>query len=170
VWYVGVQTEVSPEVAAELTALDSGEGAILLPGEGPDPMPRACPLVAAQTRALTALLGTRAAADAAALAARASPRASSASSAGGGDAADAGAAASACSVLPLVGAPATAENVNPALLRSLVKIQQSFCLSDPKLPDCPIVHASQGFLDLTGATLIQPASVHSRTQMQMKAL
>jgi hypothetical protein len=91
-----------------------------------------------------------------------SPRASSASSAGGGDASDAAASAAPSSsassllppppaVLPLVGAPATAENVNPALLRSLVKIQQSFCLSDPKLPDCPIVHASQGFLDLTGA-------------------
>jgi hypothetical protein len=150
VWYVGVQTEVSAEVAAELTALDSGEGALELPGEGPDPMPRACPAAAAQTAALTALLMRRAAADAAAVAAAAaSPRASSASShGGGGDAADA---ALLPHVLPLAGAPATAENVNPALLRSLVKIQQSFCLSDPTLADCPIVHASQGFLDLTGA-------------------
>ncbi len=37
-----------------------------------------------------------------------------------------------------------------SLLAPLLKLQQSFVLSDPSQPDCPIVHASQGFLDLTG--------------------
>ena len=31
--------------------------------------------------------------------------------------------------------------------------QRSFCISDPSLPDNPIVFASQGFLDLTGYQL-----------------
>ena len=36
------------------------------------------------------------------------------------------------------------------LMLSLVNAQQNFTVSDPGLPDNPIVHASQGFLDLTG--------------------
>jgi PAS domain S-box-containing protein len=36
------------------------------------------------------------------------------------------------------------------LLRALMLIQQSFCLSDPTLPDCPIVHASDAFMRMTG--------------------
>jgi PAS domain S-box-containing protein len=150
VWYVGVQMEVSAEVAAELCALDSGEGALAPPGTGEDPMPRTCPVQASQTRALTALLARRAAADCAAFSR--SSAASSFSSLEGLDTPDT---PSTCAgtprvVMPLHGAPATAEYVNPGLLRSLVKIQTSFCLADPALPDCPIVHASQGFLDLTG--------------------
>jgi PAS domain S-box-containing protein len=36
------------------------------------------------------------------------------------------------------------------LMLSLVNAQQNFTVSDPGLPDNPIVYASQGFLDLTG--------------------
>ena len=149
VWYNGVQMEVSPEVAAELCALDSGDGALAPPGAGADPMPRTCPVAASQTRALTALLARRAAADCAAFSARSSA-ASSYSSLEALDSPETPANATPRAVQPLHGAACTAEYVNPGLLRSLVKIQTSFCLADPALPDCPIVHASQGFLDLTG--------------------
>ncbi|CAD7699244.1 unnamed protein product [Ostreobium quekettii] len=44
----------------------------------------------------------------------------------------------ACSVLPT------------SLLQSLTRIQQSLVLVDPNQPDMPIVHAGQGFLQLTG--------------------
>lgn len=37
-----------------------------------------------------------------------------------------------------------------SLLGSLLDIQQSFVLSDPRLPDMPIIHASERFLQLTG--------------------
>nr|AML78288.1 putative LOV domain-containing protein [Lycopodium deuterodensum] len=37
-----------------------------------------------------------------------------------------------------------------SLMLSLTRIQQSFVLADPKLPDMPIVHASDMFLHLTG--------------------
>nr|AML78370.1 putative LOV domain-containing protein [Hymenophyllum bivalve] len=37
-----------------------------------------------------------------------------------------------------------------SLMLSLTKIQQSFVLADPHLPDAPIVHASDMFLRLTG--------------------
>nr|AML79293.1 putative LOV domain-containing protein [Cymbomonas sp. BC-2016] len=45
---------------------------------------------------------------------------------------------------------ASSSNVNSNLLRALNKVGQSFVLSDPNLPDTPIVHASQAFLDMTG--------------------
>ena len=35
---------------------------------------------------------------------------------------------------------------------TMERIQQSFLISDPSLPDCPIVFASDGFLDFTGYT------------------
>ena len=35
---------------------------------------------------------------------------------------------------------------------TLERIQQSFVIADPSLPDCPIVFASDGFLDFTGYT------------------
>ncbi len=39
----------------------------------------------------------------------------------------------------------------PTSLRCpLMRIQSSFVLSDPNLPDCPIVHASNTFLEMTG--------------------
>lgn len=37
-----------------------------------------------------------------------------------------------------------------SLLQSLLKVQAAFVLADPRLPDCPIVHASPEFLQLTG--------------------
>jgi len=39
-----------------------------------------------------------------------------------------------------------------SLITSLTSGQQNFVLSDPRLPDNPIVFASQGFYDLTGYT------------------
>ncbi|KAH7295759.1 hypothetical protein KP509_27G064400 [Ceratopteris richardii] len=39
-----------------------------------------------------------------------------------------------------------------SLMLSLTKIQQSFVLANPHLPDTPIVHASEKFLQLTGYT------------------
>ena len=38
------------------------------------------------------------------------------------------------------------------LMMALVNAQQNFTVSDPSLPDNPIVYASQGFLDLSGYT------------------
>ncbi|CAM6063009.1 unnamed protein product [Sphagnum tenellum] len=37
-----------------------------------------------------------------------------------------------------------------SLMLSLTRIQQSFVLADPKLPDIPIVHASKVFCEITG--------------------
>lgn len=45
---------------------------------------------------------------------------------------------------------AAAGVVCSSLLLSLVRIQQSFVLADPNLPDTPIVHASEYFLELSG--------------------
>ncbi|CAN0017804.1 unnamed protein product [Heterosigma akashiwo] len=41
------------------------------------------------------------------------------------------------------------------LVESLTTSQQNFTVSDPSLPDNPIVYASQGFLDLTGYRMDQ---------------
>ena len=41
------------------------------------------------------------------------------------------------------------------LMTALSGSQQNFAISDPTLPDNPIVYVSQGFLDLTGYTLDQ---------------
>ena len=41
------------------------------------------------------------------------------------------------------------------LMSALSSSQQNFAISDPSLPDNPIVYVSQGFLDLTGYTLDQ---------------
>jgi PAS domain-containing protein len=37
-----------------------------------------------------------------------------------------------------------------SLLQTLLKVQAAYVLSDPRQPDCPIVHASPEFLALTG--------------------
>ena len=55
-----------------------------------------------------------------------------------------------------------------SLVRALQTAQQNFVITDPTLPDNPIVFASQGFLDLTGYSLEQvstriPRSIHHRT-------
>jgi len=42
-----------------------------------------------------------------------------------------------------------------SLVKALQTAQQNFVISDPSLPDNPIVYASQGFLILTGYTLDQ---------------
>ncbi|CAM9772336.1 unnamed protein product, partial [Discosporangium mesarthrocarpum] len=42
-----------------------------------------------------------------------------------------------------------------SLVKALQTAQQNFVITDPTLPDNPIVFASQGFLDLTGYTLEQ---------------
>jgi len=39
-----------------------------------------------------------------------------------------------------------------SLIQSLTSGQQNFVLSDPRLPDNPIVYASEGFYELTGYT------------------
>ena len=41
------------------------------------------------------------------------------------------------------------------IVSALSGSQQNFAISDPTLPDNPIVYVSQGFLDLTGYTLDQ---------------
>ena len=45
---------------------------------------------------------------------------------------------------------AVLECVPSSLLTALSRVQDCFCLSDPNLPDCPIVYASPSFLKLTG--------------------
>lgn len=42
-----------------------------------------------------------------------------------------------------------------SLVKALQTAQQNFVITDPTLPDNPIVFASQGFLELTGYTLEQ---------------
>jgi hypothetical protein len=37
-----------------------------------------------------------------------------------------------------------------SLLQPLMRLAQSFVMARPDMPDCPIVYASQTFLDLTG--------------------
>ena len=43
-----------------------------------------------------------------------------------------------------------AQDLPSSLLAPLMRLQKSFVLSDPKQPDCPIVHASTAFLLMTG--------------------
>jgi hypothetical protein len=45
---------------------------------------------------------------------------------------------------------AVLESIPSSLLTALSRVQDCFCLSDPNLPDCPIVYASPAFLKLTG--------------------
>jgi PAS domain S-box-containing protein len=46
--------------------------------------------------------------------------------------------------------PAAFPRVALDLATTVERVQQNFCISDPSLPDCPIVFASDGFLELTG--------------------
>ena len=41
------------------------------------------------------------------------------------------------------------------LMKMLQSAQRSFCITDPSLPDNPIVYASQAFLDSTGYAMEQ---------------
>ena len=47
------------------------------------------------------------------------------------------------------------DNSDFALMRALQSGQQNFVITDPRLPDNPIVHASEGFLQITGYELNQ---------------
>ena len=47
-------------------------------------------------------------------------------------------------------APKAFPRVALDLATTVERIQQNFCISDPSLPDCPIVYASDAFLELTG--------------------
>ena len=55
------------------------------------------------------------------------------------------------------GLPATQQLMEPdfRLMMALQSAQQNFAVSDPSLPDNPIVYASQGFLQLTGYSMSQ---------------
>jgi PAS domain S-box-containing protein len=52
-------------------------------------------------------------------------------------------------------ATVTLNNPDYTLVKALQTARQNFVISDPSLPDNPIVYASQGFLLLTGYTLEQ---------------
>ena len=45
--------------------------------------------------------------------------------------------------------PCASPSLPASLQQPLMRLAQSFVLSDPSQPDCPIVYASQGFLELT---------------------
>jgi PAS domain S-box-containing protein len=49
----------------------------------------------------------------------------------------------------------TLDDPDYSLVKALQTAQQNFVISDPSMPDNPIVYASQGFLSLTGYTLEQ---------------
>lgn len=49
----------------------------------------------------------------------------------------------------------TLDDPDYSLVKALQTAQQNFVISDPSMPDNPIVYASQGFLALTGYTLDQ---------------
>lgn len=42
--------------------------------------------------------------------------------------------------------------VQPMLTKALAGIRHTFVVSDPSLPDCPIVFASEGFYEMCGYT------------------
>lgn len=54
-----------------------------------------------------------------------------------------------CCVCPQVG-PKAFPRVAMDLATTVERIQQNFVICDPSLPDCPIVFASDAFLELTG--------------------
>lgn len=51
--------------------------------------------------------------------------------------------------------PQVLDDPDYSLVKALQTAQQNFVITDPTLPDNPIVFASQGFLELTGYTLDQ---------------
>ncbi|KAF8055729.1 PHOT2 [Scenedesmus sp. PABB004] len=55
-----------------------------------------------------------------------------------------------CSAIEQSHPHAASATLPSSLLQPLLKICQAFVLADPRLPDCPIVHASPQFLQLTG--------------------
>jgi PAS domain S-box-containing protein len=61
----------------------------------------------------------------------------------------------ACVVASTQQANSILEKADYKLMAAIQAAQRSFCISDPSLPDNPIVFASAGFLELTGYTLDQ---------------
>jgi len=53
------------------------------------------------------------------------------------------------------GANKSLDDTDNDFIKALQTAQQNFCVTDPALPDNPIVYATQGFLNLTGYTLDQ---------------
>jgi len=49
----------------------------------------------------------------------------------------------------------TLDETDSNFIKALETAQHNFCVTDPSLPDNPIVYATQGFLNLTGYTLDQ---------------
>ena len=47
-------------------------------------------------------------------------------------------------------APKTFPRVALDLATTVERVQQNFVISDPSIPDCPIVFASDGFCEMTG--------------------
>lgn len=150
-WYLGVQSEVSAEVAA---AADADAGACV-PGvreaRGADPVQEHnAERLAAELRAARGGCGgggtkpapPAGAADSAAAAAASEPLSLLVPPCPPAPAAS--------GVSPTPGHPGTAASVPCSLLRALQRVHHAFCLADPRLPDCPIVHASDAYLALTG--------------------
>ena len=50
-------------------------------------------------------------------------------------------------------ANAILENADHSLMSAIQAAQRSYVISDPTMPDNPIIFASKGFLDLSGYTL-----------------
>ena len=55
-----------------------------------------------------------------------------------------------------------------SLVKALQTAQQNFVITDPTLPDNPIVFASQGFLELTGYTLDQVRPTWRRAEEELE--
>jgi len=124
-WFVGIQKEVSDDFVQSLTVTDRplALAAADQPFALPGERPATCTAaqeVARKAESLASLLASGA-------------------HRGGPD-----------GVRAMPGQPCTADSVPAALLRALCSIQQSFCLSDARLPDCPIVHCSAAFVKMTG--------------------
>ncbi len=62
--------------------------------------------------------------------------------------------------------PVAAPDLPVSLQQPLMRLAQSFVLSDPALPDQPIVFASERFLELTGRAAALPAHLHAAGSTQ----
>ena len=55
-----------------------------------------------------------------------------------------------------------------SLVKALQTAQQNFVITDPTLPDNPIVFASQGFLELTGYSLDEVKRKKEKKKMYLE--
>lgn len=62
-------------------------------------------------------------------------------------------------------APKSFPRVAMDLATTVERIQQNFTISDPSLPDCPIVFASDSFLELTGYPRHEVSDLHVPVRM-----